>query len=115
MKRAEGLGLGRPQYDELLADIWIAVAEGCYCLAHVVQNNILWSDDEKIWYSEVKTEKDGIDYCLNLVAPEEIRRIEKVQEFAISKGIYLFIGNLDKQIAALEKMKEMLSKDQFSV
>ena len=90
MKRAEALGLGRPQYVELLADIWITVAEGCYCIAHVVQNNQLWSDDEKIWYSEVKSEKDGIAYCLNLVAPEEIRTFEKVQAFAASKDIYLY-------------------------
>jgi len=124
MKRAEALGLGRSQYDDLLAEIWITVAEGCYCLANVVQNNILWSDDEKIWYSEVKSEKDGIAYCLNLIAPQEIRHMEKVKKFAISKGIYLFTddredmhnvsetlqSSMDEQIAALEKEVQDLDR-----
>ena len=89
LKRAEGIWQNSSEYDEVMAKMWITIADGCYCLPNVIQNVIIWNDREKVLLRHIESEKEAITYCLNLVAPKEVLKLEPVKEYAREKGIWL--------------------------
>ena len=61
-----------------IADVWVALLPGARKLREVIDRTKLWSDDETLWFSDVKTEMDGENYCLAHLAPQEIRYHDKI-------------------------------------
>jgi hypothetical protein len=89
IKRASERANSNPNLDEHIVDIWIMLAKGAALLHEVVERNILWSEDEKEWFADIKDEKSGIWYCLNILVPALYRQHPRIEDFAKAHGITL--------------------------
>jgi hypothetical protein len=71
IRRAGYIAKGNPELENMVASIWVIVAEGCRNIYDKLKNNILWSDEEKIWFDILKgcDEVEGIDYCIKHIMP----------------------------------------------
>jgi hypothetical protein len=79
-----------------VAQIWINLAEGCSKIHGALKHNILWSDDEKAWFTSIKTEQEGIAECLNYVMPKWLQEHPIVEQFAEQHGLSKIGGTFMK-------------------
>jgi hypothetical protein len=68
VKRATDIASRTPLLQPDVAAIWIMIARGCAHLPELLEDNQLWSKQEKQHFSVIRTEKDGVSYALHLLA-----------------------------------------------
>ena len=81
LKRLEYIAMRDACYIQRLLKIWLIVAESCRCMRVALQNNVLWSPEEKSWFDFIRSEKDGIRCCLNIVMPDFLKSEEEYLSF----------------------------------
>ena len=69
--------------------LWIMLARGSANLCELLPQNTLWSDDEKAYFVDIKNQRDGIWYCLNILTPACLRNNKQLISFAESQDIFL--------------------------
>jgi hypothetical protein len=65
------------------------LARGSANLCELLPPNTLWSDDEKAYFVDIKNQRDGIWYCLNILTPACLRNNKQLISFAKSQDIFL--------------------------
>ena len=75
-----------------VAAMWIMLARGSANISELLPPNALWSDDEKAYFDDIKNERDGIWYCLHILAPSYLRKDKHLISFAESQNIFLLPG-----------------------
>ena len=89
IRRATEIASRDTHLQQDIATIWTMLARGSAHLNEVLPNNALWSKDEKAYFDVIKTEKDGIKYCLQILAPAYLRKGNHLTAFAESQDILL--------------------------
>jgi hypothetical protein len=72
-----------------VAALWIMLARGSANLSELLPPNALWSDDEKAYFVDIKNQRDGIWYCLQILTPAYLKKDERLISFAESQNITL--------------------------
>jgi hypothetical protein len=63
----------KPELWDAVAAIWLQLLPGAHALRETIDRTSLWTVDEVVFFQDIKTEIDGENYCLALMAPPEIR------------------------------------------
>jgi len=90
VKRATILAEHNVAFHDDVAAIWVRLAEGGKYLKRLLEHNVIWDDNEKLWFSEFKSEKDGASYVLNLMSPKWIRENKQIQDYAFANDFFVF-------------------------
>lgn len=89
LDRSSWIALRTPSLNDQLASVWVAMARAGALLPKVYRENKLWHDDEKEWFSDLTDERSGIDYVLNYMAPQGIRKHPEIKLLADEYNIYV--------------------------
>lgn len=89
IQRATEIASRKPDLQSDLSVIWIMLARGSENICELLPPNILWSDDEKAYFADIKNEHDGLWYCLQILTPGYLRTNKEMISFADSNGIFL--------------------------
>jgi hypothetical protein len=89
IRRASELASQKPDLQSDVAAMWIMLARGSANISELLPPNALWSDDEKAYFDDIKNERDGIWYCLHILAPAYLRKDKHLISFAESQNILL--------------------------
>jgi hypothetical protein len=92
IKRATTLCEGSPSMTDACARMWAALAGGGRSLETSLAHNMIWSELEKAWFSQIKSEQDGLKYVLNHIVPNFLRSNPALKEFALDAGIRWVAG-----------------------
>jgi hypothetical protein len=65
------------------------LARGSGNLSELLPPNVLWSDDEKAYFADIKNQRDGIWYCLQILTPAYLKKDKHLISFAESQDITL--------------------------
>src|SRR5580700_2702295 len=57
-----------------VAALWIMLAKGSGNLSELLPPNVLWSDEEKAYFADIKNQRDGIWYCLQILTPAYLKK-----------------------------------------
>jgi hypothetical protein len=89
IRRATEFGAKKSEFQSDVAAIWIMLARGSANMSELLPPNALWSDDEKAYFAEIKNQRDGIWYCLNILTPAYLRKDKQLIAFAESQNVFL--------------------------
>jgi hypothetical protein len=89
IRRATELASQKSNLQSDVAAIWIMLARGSANLSELLPPNALWSDDEKAYFVDIKNQRDGVSYCLNILTPAYLRSDKQLISFAESQDIFL--------------------------
>ena len=89
IRRATEIASRNTSLQEDVAAVWIMLARGSAYLPTLLSTNVIWSDDEKAYFDVIKSEKEGIHYCLRILAPAYLRTGNLLTSFAESQDILL--------------------------
>ena len=87
--RATEIGSQKVDLQSDVAALWIMLARGSANLSELLPPNALWSDDEKAYFTDIKSERDGIWYCLQILTPAYLKNETHIVSFAKSQDILL--------------------------
>lgn len=90
IRRATSLAENDASAREFVATIWVRLAEGGKHIAALLNRSILWTDDEKLWFSTIKSERDGAFYVLNILSPPWLRNHSRINAFADDHDFFVF-------------------------
>jgi hypothetical protein len=68
-----------PTLRPIAADIWYLLAVSGTHLKVLLEHNIVWTDTEKLWFSDLKNDADGIRYVTNYIMPKIYRNDPRIQ------------------------------------
>ncbi len=71
----------RPELWDAVAGIWLQLLPGARALRETIDRTILWTADEVVFFQDIKTEDDGENYCLALMAPPEIQYHQIIKDW----------------------------------
>jgi len=71
----------RPALWDSLADVWVALLPGAAALRKTLDTTQLWSPSETDFFDNVKSEKDGENFCLTHIMPPELRDHKKISDW----------------------------------
>lgn len=109
LMRATFIAEEREEFSDSVADIWVSVIKGCKYLKTTVDNNVLWQEDEKTWWTHIKSEQDGMADCINFSAPEWIAKHPKIQALAKENNISIYALGLLARPDNSRNIKTILS------
>lgn len=89
VKRATHLSIERGNASRI-QDAWISLAEAGGNITNIIRSNIIWDDNEKVWFSDLKDQRAGKPYVLSLILPKPLRKYAKIKTYADSEDIFLF-------------------------
>jgi hypothetical protein len=89
IRRATELASRKSDFQSDVAAIWVMLARGSATISELLPPNALWSDDEKAYFADIKNQRDGIWYCLNILTPAYLRKDKQLISFAESQNIFL--------------------------
>jgi hypothetical protein len=55
----------------------------------LLEHNIIWSEEEKNWFADLKDANDGVCYVVNLMVPKHYRADPIFQEIAKKHQFYV--------------------------
>jgi len=90
VQRASALANRNAAFHEDAAMIWIRLAEGGKYLRVLLEENIIWDNSEKEWFTPIVSERDGASYVLNHMSPKWLRSNDKINAFAESHDFFVF-------------------------
>jgi hypothetical protein len=89
IRRATELASRKSNYQSDVAAMWIMLARGSANMSELLPPNVFWSDDEKAYFADIKNQRDGIWYCLNILTPAYLRKDKLLIAFAESQNVFL--------------------------
>jgi hypothetical protein len=89
IRRATEIASRNTNLQSDVAALWIMLAQGSANLSELLPQNLLWSDDEKAYFVDIKNQHDGIWYCLQILTPGYLRIDKQMISFANSHDIIL--------------------------
>lgn len=89
LDRASWVAQRTPRLIDQLASMWVDLASAGAQLPKVYRENRLWPDDEKEWFSHLTDGRSGIDFVLNFMAPNAVRKHSKIRALADEYNIYV--------------------------
>ena len=81
LKIAHARAKAKPELWDGIATVWVALLPGARALRRTIDTTNLWTADETVFFQSIRTEDEGENYCLALMAPSEIRYHRKVTEW----------------------------------
>ncbi len=88
VKRATQLSISEGNTHRI-QDAWISLAEAGGNIRTIIRDNIIWDENEKIWFSDIKDRKAGVSYVLSLMMPKTLRKSQKLRAYADEQDIFL--------------------------
>jgi hypothetical protein len=88
--RANAKAAADPTLVDLVAIIWIFLAKSGALLKETVATNVIWEEEEKVWFDHIRTPKDGISYVLVHMLPPFLKDHVSIKAFADEQDISLF-------------------------
>lgn len=88
--RATNLAERASSAQEAAAEIWEMLAREAQFIEHRLTHNIVWSDQEKVWFSHIKSEKDGVSYVLNHMLPSWLKQHPRIKACANEFDVFIF-------------------------
>ncbi|MBI5205414.1 MAG: hypothetical protein HZA11_10905 [Nitrospirae bacterium] len=70
-----------------VVDIWIALIRGSAFLKRLLEHNVIWSRDEKVWFDNLTDQLSGMRYTFNLIMPKWLHSHPKISQFEFETGI----------------------------
>ena len=89
VQRLDAVAEDQPNLHSNAAAIWIQLTKGAANICHLLPPSALWSEDEKAYFVDIKNERDGIWYCLQIMTPAYLRSNSELISFAESQGVLL--------------------------
>ena len=89
IRRATEIAAQKNDHQSTVAALWIMLAKGSATLSELLPPNALWSDDEKAYFADIKSQRDGIWYCLQILTPDYLKKDKSLISFAESQDITL--------------------------
>ncbi len=80
--RLDKLAAHDPAMAEQAVTLWLQLADAGKYIPRLLENNIVWKADEKVWFDTTTTEKDGMRYVVALAMPRAYRRHARARVFA---------------------------------
>jgi hypothetical protein len=80
VKRANQLAECRPELHEAVCLMWAKLAEAGKHIYQIAPNIMLWSDEEKEYFSEIDNAKDGVDYVYYVLMPDWVRETPALRQ-----------------------------------
>jgi hypothetical protein len=89
IRRATEIASRKADLQPDTAALWIMLARGAANLRELLPPNALWSDDEKAYFADIKNQRDGVWYCLQVLAPAFLKTDKHLVSFAESQDVLL--------------------------
>jgi len=70
-------------------DNWLKLADAGRYIRHLLAVNVVWKPEEKVWFSDLHDEKDGVRYVLTLSMPRTYRSHPRAHSLAAQHGLLL--------------------------
>jgi hypothetical protein len=70
-------------------EIWATLASSGQCLKALLEHNIIWSEEEKGCFGNLKDANDGVRHIVNLMVPNDYRADPIFQELAKKHQFYV--------------------------
>lgn len=70
-----------------VADIWLALTRGSAFLKRLLEHNVIWSREEKMWFDDLTGQLSGMRYTFNHIMPKWLHSHPKIRQFEIESGI----------------------------
>jgi hypothetical protein len=77
-----------PSLKGTIVRIWATLASSGQYLKTLLEGNIIWSEEEKSWFANLKDANDGVSYVVNIMLPECYRSDPVFQELARKHQFY---------------------------
>jgi hypothetical protein len=61
-----------PSIRGTVVEIWATLASRGQYLKPLLEHNIIWSEEEKNWFADLKNANDGVRYIVNLMVSPSI-------------------------------------------
>jgi hypothetical protein len=111
VKEATERALGKPDLEDTAAEIWLYLIRGSAHIKQLLEHNVVWSEDEKEWFSLIQNESDAMRHTISYVLPKSLRQHPKIKQFEqdhgwISLGGSLLDISLDKFLRDIETEPE---------
>lgn len=81
VKEATERALGKPNLEDVAAEIWLCLIRGSAHIKHLLEHNIVWSEDQKKWFSLIQNESDAMRHTISYVLPKGLRQHPKIKQF----------------------------------
>ena len=78
----DSIAIDEPQLTEIAIDVWLMLAESGQYIPNLLRSNIVWTADEKCWFENVKTEREGMMYVIKYSMPRTYKRHLRIKAFA---------------------------------
>jgi hypothetical protein len=79
-----------PALYSAVVGIWIELANSGVFLRNLLERTIVWSDDEKIYFKDFKTDDDIVDYIVNFIVPPRYRSHHSFQDLGRKHNFLVF-------------------------
>lgn len=89
IRRATEIASRKSELQPDTAALWIMLARGAANLSELLPPNALWSEDEKAYFVDIKNQRDGVWYCLQILTPAFLKTDKHLVSFAESQDVLL--------------------------
>ena len=87
--KLDALAAQRADLIDSAAKVWLELAAASKYIPRLLEANVVWKDEEKIWFETTKSERDGITYAMTQAMPRAYRHTATVRAFADHYDIFL--------------------------
>lgn len=106
VKKATLIAENNKDVENQVAEMWVHIAEATRCLRGALDENIIWSTTEKEWFSGIEKEKDGPEYCINIVLPDWLRCNQVIRNYAHKYDLFVTYKSEASDISQAIKPEE---------
>jgi hypothetical protein len=78
-----------PSLKPTVVEIWAMLASSGQHLKPLLEHNVVWSEDEKAWFADIKDANDGVGYVVNLMVPESYRADASFKDLAKKHNFFV--------------------------
>jgi hypothetical protein len=78
-----------PSLYEVVVDLWVELAGSAQYIKPLLENNIVWSDDEKSWFKIFDTADDAVSQIVNHLVPARYRSHRKFKELGEKHNFFV--------------------------
>lgn len=96
----------KPELWDEISSLWVILLPGARALSKTISRTHLWTEDETVYFQDIKTEDDGENYCLTIMAPEEVKDNKKIRDWKERK----FSA---EEIAKIREMERLMHSGNF--
>ena len=79
-----------PSLKPTVVEIWAMLASSGQYLKRLLEHNVVWAEDEKAWFADIKDANDGVRYVVNLMVPDSYRADASFKDLAKKHNFFVF-------------------------